>query len=768
MSSTSSNWRQFPLIRLLSSLKFGVTMLALVLTYACIMSALPQVRGALEVTEMQAFTHWLFATLVIILCLSVVVATLARIRFSVLNAGVLTVHTGLLLLCLGALWYFGGKVEGVIQLRSPRIELVSVSGQARTLTALLPEEGRKWSSFMPAFGGNVALEVVQAVHGDDGGLKSATVQVQMGGNAPVKIELADGGAMFKPVNDRLALRLQTFPPERTFFDHERPAIYVRAPGANGKGAWKSSEIIGLPIHRERYLDEGYTLNDSDGRPVPSKRTTPAVNIGGVNIPTGWFEPWRMPIRVPSSEFPFDVEITGYVPYIADLDSIAADGGTELNPAITLRLAIPNSPEAAQRSLFAFDPAGSILSSSTPIEFRWANTPAERESLLASLAGPDELSIEVKNPPITKRIPITAKQVINIEGTTYKLTVQQMMPNWPLMSPGFENAGSPAASIDVDSGEKKYNRTVIQRFPELTQDIDDKGTRHKDAPYDANLVLRYRTCSGGWLMFVGDPTLATQKQIELGFFDPSGRVERFTLPVGKTTRVTLPGTPLDVTVANFFEKSRHLDLPVIEPLERRRPNIGIRSASAIRIKMTGRDKYAGWSDEEWRLFSGYPGGEGRPIQVVMPDGQVYEVDYARLSHDLGAELTPGKLSVKFFPGKQSVESWHSDFYAKVDGTNKFLPAEVYTNQTFRVGNWWLFQSGASNDHWSFTELGVGNRLGINPMLIGCILITVGCLYAFYVKPVLKRRKQMQALAAASATAQKRRPVVTVPEVVKSGI
>ena len=38
----------------------------------------------------------------------------------------------------------------------------------------------------------------------------------------------------------------------------------------------------------------------------------------------------------------------------------------------------------------------------------------------------------------------------------------------------------------------------------------------------------------------------------------------------------------------------------------------------------------------------------------------------------------------------------------------------------------------------TVFGVGNRQGIWPMTLGCVLITAGCLYAFYVKPVLKRR------------------------------
>jgi hypothetical protein len=47
--------------------------------------------------------------------------------------------------------------------------------------------------------------------------------------------------------------------------------------------------------------------------------------------------------------------------------------------------------------------------------------------------------------------------------------------------------------------------------------------------------------------------------------------------------------------------------------------------------------------------------------------------------------------------------------------------------------------------NYTVLGVGNRNGVYTQLLGCVIAVAGMLYAFYVKPVIKRRKQAEVLA-----------------------
>lgn len=751
----TESWKRNPIVRVLASFTCGVTLLTLVLTYACVFSALPQVRGAMEMTEMQAFGHWLFVLLIAALCTSVIVATLARIRFNLTNAGVLTVHLGILTLCGGSLWYFGTKVEGDVFLRTPRIELVSNPGDKERVIAALPaERGENWSATMPAFGGEVSLLVTEALLGMDGGVERARVQVQFGANPPTMAEVvANTGVQM--LGERLALRLTRFAPQTTFYDRENAAIYVRPATANSE--WRSAALTGLPMFRERYLDEGYVLRDSSGKPEPSKRSQPALSLGPIAIPTGWFERWRMPLEIPGESLtpksatapPFDIQITGYVPYTAGFVREARQGGTEGNPGINLRLQAVGTEDIVSRSLFSNSPTQSIIPAQSPIEFRWAADAAEREALLSPLAGARELSIEVRDPPVTQRIAIERGQTIKVDGTDYELTINDVFPAWPLVSPGFEGASSPALLVGVKRRDMHYTRTVIQRFPALSQDIDEKGMRRREGPYDPNIVLRYRTSESGWLLLVGDAESASAGKCNVGVFDVTGKVTRVALVRGTAQQVVLPTIALNIAMNEIIPNARMVEMPMCEPLERRKANIAVRAASAIRVKFIGKGALAGWTDTDWCEYSDYPNESPRSIVVRPPNSQPWEVAYSRLEHQLGFELIPGRLSVKFFPGRRSAESWHSDFSVRVDENQRPTTASVFTNATTTFGNWTLFQSGAAQDHWSYTILGVGNRNGIYPMVLGCVMIVLGCLFAFYVKPVLIRRRQLAALAEAEA-------------------
>ncbi len=62
------------------------------------------------------------------------------------------------------------------------------------------------------------------------------------------------------------------------------------------------------------------------------------------------------------------------------------------------------------------------------------------------------------------------------------------------------------------------------------------------------------------------------------------------------------------------------------------------------------------------------------------------------------------------------------------------------------SWLLFQSQWDPENQAFTVLGVGNRPGVFTMTLGCVMIVLGLLFAFYVKPVIINRRKARALAA----------------------
>ncbi len=727
---------------------FGMSVLTIILVYASFGSALPQVRGALEMTEMQVFRHWLFTGLILLFTLSLVIATWRRIRWNVINLGVLTVHAGLLLMIGGALLYFATKIEGDLLLLSPRFQVVRDNGQAIPGGEFAARAGESWSRNMPALGGSVRLEVIEIENGDMRGVTGATVAVTHAGVTDTIRVPGDGSAV--PIHDQLRLQVQNFAPTSNFYDNETAGLYYRAVD---EPDLLVSAVPGLPYYRERYLDLGPELKDRSGRPVPSKRSNPTLQLGsgGPTIPTGWFEPWRLPIPVTLGKAPFTATVTGYLPYVAGYSEQPVDGGPAENPAAMLALSFGGDTRSSW--LLAREPARSVFQAGVPIEFRWVAEAAERDDLFRPLIATHELTVEVLDADFSQAFAVHSGQSLEIEAGGYTLEIDQLIPAWPLVSPGFEGATSSVAMVNVTRGGTTFSRTVIERFPHLTQDIDADGVRLRTGLLDDNIRLTYRSTPRGRLLLVAGPDLAPQ----LGTFDPSGSLEVTDLPVGTRRAVQFSGVELDVSLPALYSHAVTSRTPVVEDLERRRPNVG-RQFSAVRVELQGLGEHAGWSETHWLPFSTYPHVDARPITVRPPGSpKAYELLYSRLRRDLGAEVAPDSLQVTFFPGRRSVESWFSSFFVRHNG--QVRAGTVQTNDTFAVGRWTLFQSGAAQDHWSFTILGVGNRRGILTMVLGCVLITLGCTYAFYVKPVLLRRRQ--------ATGRRRRETAAnLPEAIKA--
>jgi ABC-type transport system involved in cytochrome c biogenesis permease subunit len=497
-----------PLVRFFSSIWLGITLLALILSYSSIISAYAPARWALEMTEMQAFRHWFFVTLAGLFLIALLVTTLFRSRWIPLNAGAVVAHIGLLTLGSGAFVYFATKTEGNVLLQAPAIHVrATMGGQSGILDQFRAAPGETWTRALPRLAGPLGVTVVktQAVGSEPVG--TATVEVRVGDGAPATYTLASTPNVWTAVAEGLELGLQTYPAQRYFYDDDRPALYIHNLGAATEDI---REIHGLPIYYEHYLADAGTLHDTQGVAVPPRRERPELNLLGLKLPTGWFEPWRMPIDVDSAGLPFTMRITGYAPFVVNLrPATGADGVVRMEPIVATR-------------------------------------------------------------------------------------------------------------------------------------------------------------------------------------------------------------------------------------EQRRPDISARSMSAIRLEFKGRDANAGWSDTQWCLFSLYADVEARPLEVKVPGVTMpWEITYSRVRHNLGAVIAASRLGVDFFPGQRGIKGYNSDIVIQTPTAAPYA-ATVQTNHTVTVGPWTLFQSGFAEDRWSYSVLGVGNRNGMLPMIVGWITVAIGCLYAFYVKPVLLRR------------------------------
>jgi hypothetical protein len=741
----ASRPRQNPIVRLFSSIWFGIILLTLITLYACVASAFAPLRGALELTEMQIFQHWTFVTLVVLFVLTMAVATWTRIRWNLTNLGVLMVHGGLILLTAGAVAYFGSKVEGDVKLFSPRVDIVAGNdgGQRRVVGSMLAETDSTWRGSLPEAGGEVELRVLSTNGRGVSPVAELTLQARVGGRVS-SLDLSIEEPT-RRLNDRLTVMFSPANEATKFYDAELAALY-EVP-ADGGPARLLSALHELPRYRERFLPGGPPIHDDAGQVVQSKRTRPTFL--GTGLWTGWLEPWRMPIDISTPDLPFDLRITGYLPYCEQpfetvMQPLTGDGSP--NPALHFTIE-DDRRRHVDETLFASDPRQSLTRTQLPFEFVWVENSGAAARLLMPPAGPNELTVELTSPPFRQTFAVTPGQTIRIPDTAYELTVEGIIPSWPMVTPPYENAMSAAARVQVKNGQIEFNRTVIQRFPQLSQDIDAAGKRHRD-PLDPNIRLTFRTCANGYAYFVAGPGVP----LRFALLEPGGQVFEREVKVGEPMDLPILGEGLKLKVTAFHERAEAIRQPIVTRIDHRRPGM-LRQLSAVRLEAIGRSDRADWRQVVWVRHSDYPDqtaklGGPEDIAEFRYDGTPYRFVLSRMERDLRATLANRKLTVQYQPGQTQADRWRSDFnYLTSSGETG--TGMVETNVTDTIAGWTYFQSGAPRENeWAWTILGVGNRIGIWPMVLGSILIPLGSWYAFYIKPWLIRRRQRAALAAAA--------------------
>jgi len=726
------------------SIKLGITLIALILIYSALGSAVPTFRQFFELTEFAFFNHWVFLLLIVLFCLNLTVTTIRRIAFNVRNLGVLTVHTGLLMLCGGGVIYFGQKIEGDVWLDAPRIRLVSADRlktdpQGAVVGSFVAVKGKQFETNIPMLGGRHTLEVTDVEHSGMTPAVRVKLVAQIGDQPPQEIELRQGGdvdARFAKLSDRLLLLLSPGRTTETFYDDTTPMLSIARDGHTEVFA-----LNGLPYYNERFVQpaDEQPITDTAGNVVRPGRMTPIPLV----------ESWRMPLtlddsnRAVSADWPFTVEIDGYLPY-ARLEDRAIPGGDQTMPLAHVQ--VTRGPDKADSWLAASVPARSMveLNNGERFEFAWlTGQTALPDMYTKPVQGEHVLEVWVKDRDIRRSYAVTPGMKIDVEGTDYSLTVEELRPSWPLMTAGFNNARTPIALVWVKSPKQEFQRSVLHRFPQLNQDRDRAGKKMSDTAnlVDDNLALFYTDASVDHFMIAASESLAP--------------VVVHTARGGKRTVSQLKnGEPfrageLALTMLECIEKPRIVQSPQTVPVRQRRSLGDVRrTESLIRVKLAARD--GSWTHRQWVPFSLYNNttlmDRHEPTVVdSIPGGRPVQLIYGRYERSLPGRVTLERLQTDFYPGRQQPSGWASYFRYEDPTERRVVAAKAWLNNTARIGGWTLFQSQAAGDHESWTVLGVGNREGVMTMAWGCLLITLGMIYAWTVKPALVRRRRLAAAA-----------------------
>jgi len=153
----------------------------------------------------------------------------------------------------------------------------------------------------------------------------------------------------------------------------------------------------------------------------------------------------------------------------------------------------------------------------------------------------------------------------------------------------------------------------------------------------------------------------------------------------------------------------------------------------------------------------------PQTVKLADGREVEVLFSRQRLPLGTEVALEEFVLTAHAGGYtgetgSIRDYKSRLRFRDAGSAAWSDTvDTSMNSPAEHNGLWYFQAqwdapdnrpsegGIASAGLNYTVLGVANREGVYIQLLGCAVAVLGMIYAFYVKPVLKRRNREAVLA-----------------------
>jgi hypothetical protein len=294
----------------------------------------------------------------------------------------------------------------------------------------------------------------------------------------------------------------------------------------------------------------------------------------------------------------------------------------------------------------------------------------------------------------------------------------------------------------------------------------KGNRQK-TPIDPDLLIGFRVTDEAALL----PTASDDKHILLSAGDKTLLDIHTTFSKAAEVHDFTNGGQIDLSLDNSpvtAEVRRRDHFRVLTRIEETPPHkrnkdddeAGTKQVAVVRVKcgdfsedvVTPCDLFAAPDPmllepmAAWTMGVVQIPGASAPLQL--------QLGYACLPMPVALKLQ--KFDMIPYPGGQGTTGMFRDFRSTLvmtDAAGQSETAEASLNSPiyYNHGSWIFFQAGYDPDGQSST-IGVGNRPGVGIMLLGCIMIVSGFLYAFYVKPIVIRRMKAKALAKAKEKTQ----------------
>jgi len=767
-----------PILDLFSSVKLGITLLVVLFVYSSVGSAgilyprsfvfwdldnwdqiVVRHMPGLEMTEYEWFQWWPFTLLIGLICTNLVVTTVRRIPFKPVNYGVWTIHTGIITLALGSVWYFSAKVEGETPVLRRRL-VIRVEGQPERSLAVLPgnrlvlaERNQRYQFDIVEV--NPDWEILT---GEEVGKRVYAVSVSVRTPQQTFVrQLLDGHPQFTedvlpgegraskvrgmPIIDESVSLTLDYVPQNHFYLAHTDAIYLREVG---RREWTERPIDGLP----RYND--YIASHDEVWPVAANSHIPLTPLS-IMVPATWQDDplGGMTFRVGS-----------YLRYAFE-DTRRASGGGSFDPLLLLRLE-NDAGQTEHVELLARDPSLCSYAGGFA-RFAWIDDEVSFQEQVELAGG--SLSIAVPGAGFLETVPLHTLAASAPESDGFR-PIPNTEYQWRLVAsenyrPNAEGALESLAIVEIRSPQRTWHRVILDGSSSMSspaRDLlvsEDETGGMRELPLDASIEMKY--VPPAQVLLVGGPDEQTLRIVR-----PMGDNREpsiMTLAPGSRFEI---GPSLSLVVEEFSRDSRLVTKPLIVPNAQRQRELDLQFRM-IRVELPA--SVEGEPTSIWLKYHEFPfnseaealpGYPFQPTTITLSDGRQVELLFSRKRMLLPASIVLDDFEVDYHVGgysgdNLSVNEWNSYLrFAAQDGLSN--PQPVAVNRPGEHDGFWFFQSrwdppgnaggknGAPSAGLNFTVLGVGNRDGVYVQLLGCAVAVMGMIYAFYIKPMIKRRNR----------------------------
>lgn len=697
----------------------------------------------MEMSELEFYAWWPLRLVLVLFVVNMVTATVRRIEFSLPHVGVLTVHTGIVVIALGSMYYASLKQEGdMILLAGP------LDGDGN------PTPGPPETGFYDNT--DTALWVTQDP-------SKGWEQRRL-----------DGLPRYHDYNLN-ALGLKNLPPMARGDTRDLGPLDIRVPGGPGAAAGGVVDsdvrfrVVGYAPYADlisQWMPESEAHTGHPGTPI---RVVEAY----LDLPRDENDPdsadpskprkrWQLLPAVPAERVDL-LSVGG-----SDLLGIEYTRGMSETRWHDLNTPLPKGT----RHALVVRCKGAGFEGAYPVQVGQRIT-----------VGDTGYTLEVVQLSPTPPFPIITR---GYQGATSSIAVVRVRP---------PKAGERAAPA--------YERWVYHRFPEISQDLVD-GPAQADGKIgsgqrraaDSDLDIDYIDASILQIYLDEREDGSVRALVRL----PGGGVSVTpSAKVGDSIEVS-PG--FTVKLADRMDDAVMVEYPFNTPTARRDPkSIGnhLRAAVAVEVSATLKGEAGGsggggaagkpWKTIVWAPFTQYARAQTSESEreVGLPDGRRVHLMFGRVRHEFWPPMGVRMADFEMIPYEHSqvprdyrsdlivMRRWkdrEEDVRRETSLNEPLLERTPYqaredlpwvVNAAARVVSWiapnqYKFsQAGWDQGGWTksreetdrgerrrpyarYTILGVGNNPGIYIIAAGAVLMSVGIPMAFYGKPWLLRRRK----------------------------